>query len=123
MSDESIAGIQKLIPLLAAEIEAIVERKIEEKFPEIIRAIGISDTSPAESETELVGAVEVARLLGRDITTPEKVLQAKKHVYNLARKKLIPSVRVSPRCVKFDLNAVRRVIAQGGNAEPYSKAA
>jgi hypothetical protein len=104
---------------LEALIEKTVEQKLAERLPEIIRALGIREAQP-ETE-ELVGALEVARLLGRDVSTPENIRRAKKHVYNLARQNLIPSVRVSPRCLKFDLSRVKAELARGGNAEPYSR--
>lgn len=34
-------------------------------------------------------------------------------------RRLIPSVRISRRCLKFDLGQLRRVIQRGGNAKPY----
>ena len=116
-------ALARIVESLLVEIEAIVDRKVEEKLPEMIRALGIVEVVADDDGSELVGAVEVAKLLGRDVSTPESVLRAKKHVYNLARQNLIPSVRLSPRCVKFDLNRIRQVLAQGGNAQPYTKAA
>lgn len=87
-----------------------VEAALEEKLPEIIRALGIHE---AEEETgeEYGDVLAVARLLGRDLSSPEKVRAAKKHVYNLARKGAIPSVRVTERCVRFDLDKVRKSLA------------
>jgi NAD(P)-dependent dehydrogenase (short-subunit alcohol dehydrogenase family) len=114
-------NLLKIVETLLAEIDAIVDRKVEEKLPEMVRALGLRE---AEAETEkLSDALDVAKLLGCDVSSPEKVRAAKKRVYNLAGKDLIPSVRISPRCVKFDLAKVRKVIASGGKAEPYSRAA
>lgn len=116
-------NLSRMVETLLAEIEAIVDRKVEEKLPEMIRALGIAEAVPDDEYTELVSAVEVAKLLGRDVSTPENVLRAKQHVYNLARQNLIPSVRVSPRCLRFDLDKVKQVLARGGSAQPHSKAA
>ena len=116
-----MSALEKIVRDLLTEIDSIVDRKVEEKLPEMIRALGLHEAQP---ETEdLVGAFEIAKLLGRDVSSPENIRRAKKHVYNLARKKLIPSVRVSPRCVKFDLAKVKAELAKGGNAEPYSRPA
>lgn len=96
-------------------IEAIAREVFEQMMPEMIRALGLREAEP-ETE-ELSDALEVAKLLGRDVSSPEKVRAAKKHVYNLARKNLIPSVRVSERCVRFDLTQVKKVFAEGGKAK------
>lgn len=101
-------------------IEQIARDVFEQMMPEMIRALGLREAEPSESE-ELIDAVEVARILGRDLSSPKKVLAAKKHVYNLARQNLIPSVRLSERCVRFDPVQVKKVLAEGGNAK--SKAA
>jgi len=116
-----MSNLETALRALMAEIDAIVDRKVEEKLPEMVRALGLKEAEP-ETE-ELVDALEVAKLLGRNVSSPENIRRAKKHVYNLARKNLIPSVRLSPRSVKFDLAKVREVIEHGGNAQPYSKAA
>lgn len=110
---------ESIVRNLLHEIDRIVDQKIEEKLPEMIHAAGIPK---AHEVDKLVGALEVARLLGRDVSTPESVRSAKQHVYDLAGRCLIPSVRISPRCLKFDLAKVREVIARGGNAEPYTSA-
>lgn len=125
------AELEKIVGALLTEINTIVDRKVEEKLPEMIRALGIrsigvdqdSEINPVDDRVQLVDAVEVARMLGEDVSTPAAINRAKKHVYNLARKELIPSVRVSPRCVRFDLAKVREVIAKGGKARPFTQAA
>lgn len=114
-------SLEKLVSELLSEIDSIVDRKVEEKLPDMVRALGLHEAQP-ESD-QLVGALEVARVLGRDVSTPDNIRRAKRHVYNLARKNLIPSVRVSPRCVKFDLAKVRDELARGGNAQPYTRPA
>jgi hypothetical protein len=114
-SVEVMSAIETIVSNLLAEIDRIVDRKVEEKLPEMVRALGLREAE-AESK-ELSDALDVAKLLGRDISSPEKVRAAKKHVYNLARKELIPSVRISERCVRFDLTEVKRVLAEGGKAK------
>jgi hypothetical protein len=104
----AMSALERLVSDLLSEIDSIVDKKVEEKLPEIIRALGIREAEP-ESEG-YVDALEIAKLLGRDLSSPENILKAKKHVYNLARKRLIPSVRISERSVKFDLAKVRETL-------------
>jgi hypothetical protein len=70
--------------------------------------------------SELVDAVEIAKLLKEDTSTEQRKRAALQKVYDLARRNLIPSVRVSPRRIKFDLPAVKAALAQGGLARPYT---
>lgn len=100
--NELESAIQKMV-------DERVEKALEEKLPEIIRALGIKEAEP-ESDG-LVDAAEVARFLGRDLSSPEKVLNAKKHVYHLARINRIPSVRISERNLRFDLAKVKEALA------------
>lgn len=72
---------------------------------------------------ELVDAVEIARLLGEDTSTEWTRRAAAQKVYDLARRKLIPSVRVSPRRIRFNPQAVKKCFADGGLARPYSTSA
>lgn len=89
-------------------VDQRVEKALEEKLPEIIRALGIKE---AEPETDgLVGAEEVAKLLGRDLSTRKNIEKARRHVYDLARQKRIPSVRLSERNVRFDLAKVKEAL-------------
>lgn len=108
----TMSAIESIVTNLLAEIDRIVDRKVEEKLPEMFRAVGFPKTNEVEN---LVGVLEVARLLGRNLSTPESVRSAKQFVYGLARRRLFPSVRISHRCLKFDLAKVREVIERGGN--------
>ena len=85
--------------ILKEEIRAEVERQIGEQLPAIIRAIGIKEAQP---EPGYVDALGVAKILGLDLSTREKVVKAKKHVYHLAAQNKIPSIRISERNIKFD---------------------
>ena len=89
-------------------IDARVEKALEEKLPEIIRALGIKEAEPASDV--YVDALEVARLLGRDLSSKQKVKNAKQYVYNLAARNLIPCIRLSERNIKFDLAKVREAL-------------
>jgi len=97
---------------LQAEIEKMiderVERAIEERMPAIIRAARIRQV---ESETDrYVDALGVAKLLGRDLSSSENIRKAKKYVYNLAAKNLIPSIRISERNIVFDPVKIREYL-------------
>lgn len=107
--------IEAIVTNLLTEIDRIVDQKVETKLPEMIRALGIRETNPEEED--LIDAVEVAKMLGRDVSTKHSILCARKHVYNLAQQKLIPSVRLSPRRVMFNRVAIRKVIDAGGLAK------
>jgi hypothetical protein len=107
--------IEAIVTNLLTEIDRIVDQKVETKLPEMIRALGIRETNPEEED--LIDAVEVAKMLGRDVSTKHGILCARKHVYNLAQQKLLPSVRLSPRRVMFNRVAIRKVIDAGGLAK------
>lgn len=89
-------------------VRETVAEELEPLRDVLLRPAG--ETSPP-SVSELVDAAEVARLLGEDLSTEKARRRAVQKVYDLARRELIPSVRVSPRRVRFDLPAVRRALA------------
>jgi hypothetical protein len=103
--------LDETVKMLVAEE---VERALEEQLPAIIRALGIKEAEPANDG--LVDAVEVARFLGCDLSSPENILKAKKRVYHLARINSIPSVRVSERNLRFDLAKVKEALAAKAQA-------
>lgn len=107
--------IETIVANLMTEIDRIVDQKVETKLPEMIRALGIHEANPEEED--LIDAVEVAKMLGRDVSTKHSILCARKHVYNLAQQKLIPAVRLSPRRLMFSRVAIRKVIDAGGLAK------
>jgi predicted DNA-binding transcriptional regulator AlpA len=113
--------IENIVTNLLTEIDRLVDQKVEEKLPEMIRALGIREATP-DSE-ELIDAVEVAKMLGRNTSTEENISRAKQHVYNLARRKFIPSVRLSPRCLRFNRAEVKKVIDRGGLGDALNQAA
>ena len=99
-------------------------RDFEERFRQLIRETVAEELEPLRdvllrpagddsppSVSELVDVTEVARLLGEDVSTDKARRRAAQKVYDLARRNLIPSVRVSPRRVRFDLGAVKRSLA------------
>ena len=94
-------------------IDARVDAKIEEKIPEIIRSLGVREFEPQHEG--YVDALEIAKLLGRDLSSAKSIQKAKRHVYDLARRKLIPSVRISERNVRFALAEVKAALRERGD--------
>jgi hypothetical protein len=89
-------------------VRETVAEELEPLRDVLLRPAGEPSPPPV---TELVDVTEVARLLGEDVSTDRARRLAAQKVYDLARRNLIPSVRVSPRRVRFDLPAVRRALA------------
>ncbi len=108
-----MSPLETIVTSLLAEIDRIVDHKIDERLPELFRDL---EAAKEPDVQELVGALEVAKLLGRDVSTPKDARLAKQNVYNLARQRLIPSVRISRKCLRFDLTQIRKLIERGGNA-------
>ena len=104
-----------------------------QRFRQVVREIVAEEIEPlryvlmrpacedAPELTELVDAGEIARLLGEDTSTERKKRAAVQKVYDLARRDLIPYVRLSPRRVRFDPAAVKKCLASGGLAKPFSR--
>jgi hypothetical protein len=99
-------------------VDERVKKAIETQVPEMIRSLTIR---PVEESDELIDATEAARLLGYDVSTPVKERRARNKVYDLVSRNLLPSVRLSPRRIRFDPAKVREVIDKGGIAEPYTQ--
>lgn len=109
--------------------------EFEERFRQLVRETVAEELEPLRdvllrpagdvarpSVSELVDVMEVARLLGEDVSDEKAGRRAAQKVYDLARRNLIPSVRVSPRRVRFDLAAVRRSLAERGPGSPTENA-
>lgn len=89
-------------------IDERIEKAFEERIPEIVRALAVRKVEP--ELPAYVDAIEIAKMLGEDVSTRENIRKAKRHVYNLAAKKLIPSIRISERNIKFDPVKVREAL-------------
>ena len=94
-----------------AFVLALIARELEPLRAALLRPAG--ESGPA-IET-LVDALEVAGIYGFDTSTDKARRAAKQKVYDLARRQLIPCVRVSPRRVRFDPAAVRKTLAANGS--------
>lgn len=97
---------------------ALVRETVAEELEPIRELLIRPAGGPARGVSELVDAVEVARIMGEDLSTARKRRAAAQKVYHLARQNLIPSVRLSPRRVRFDPEAVKRCFAEGGGTRP-----
>ena len=86
-------------------VRETVAEELEPLRDVLLRPAGDGSPPPV---SELVDVTEVAKLLGEDVSTDRARRRSAQKVYDLARRNLIPSVRVSPRRVRFDLAAVRR---------------
>lgn len=100
-------------------VRETVAEELEPLRDVLLRPAG--ETSPP-SVSELVDVTEVARLLGEDVSNESARRRAAQKVYDLARRGFIPSVRVSPRRVRFDLSAVKRSLAARAPGAPTSAA-
>lgn len=98
-------------------VRETVAEELEPLRDLLLRPAG--EDEPPDVE-QLVEAAEVARLLGYDLSTDGARRRSTQKVYDLARRGLLPSVRVSPRRVRFDPAAVKRQLASGGLAQPYA---
>jgi hypothetical protein len=106
-------------------IDELIEQKVREIVREELEPIrhlllnaGVEPDTPEPDE--LVGADEVAVMLGEDVSTDAAKRTALQRVYYLARADSLPCVRLSARRVRFDPRAVKRWIA-GGGTRPATK--
>ena len=105
-------AVDKFFDDFKERFRQLVRETVAEEI-EPLRDVLLRPASEASqpSVSELVDVTEVARLLGEDVSTERARRRAAQKVYDLARRGLIPSVRVSPRRVRFDLAAVKRSLA------------
>ncbi len=89
-----------------AELIAAVLAASQDRWPHIVAAC-----RDAEQHRRMGGVKEAAAILGTCTRTAERY----------AKQGLIPRVHLSPRCVRFDLSAVKR-FAEQGRPESAAKA-
>ncbi len=104
--------------LIEQKVREIVAQELEPIRHLLLRPVGAPEAQP--DPDELVGALEVAEMLGEDVSTDAKRRAAIQKVYYRARLGNIPSVRLSARRIRFDQAAVKRWIA-GGGTPPITK--
>lgn len=102
-------AVDKFFDELKEYFRQLVRETVAEELEPIrdvlLRPAG--DASPPP-DTELIDAVKVAEIIGEDISTERARKRASQKVYDMARRGIIPSVRLSARRIRFDLVAVRR---------------
>jgi hypothetical protein len=110
MSDNEI---DKFFDDLKDRFKRIIDDAVERKL-EPFRELFLNEITPGTQVGPLVDALAVAELMEYDLSTTENKDAAKQKVYYLARTKAIPSVHISKRRVKFDLEKVKQKLASGG---------
>lgn len=110
MSDTEI---DKFFDDLKDRFKRIIDDTVERKL-EPFRALLLNGITPEPQVGPLGDALAVAELMGYDLSTSQNEKHAKQKVYYLARTKAIPSVRISKRRIKFDLEKVKQKLATGG---------
>ena len=107
-------------------IDELIEQKVREivaRELEPLRSLLLKPIGEAEHDVDdLVDAIKVAEMMGKDVSDDKKARASAQTVYNLARRNIIPSVRISPRRIKFDPRAVKRWMANGGFEPQHRKA-
>ncbi|MDX6577865.1 MAG: hypothetical protein QOE96_3818 [Blastocatellia bacterium] len=101
-----------------------LDELFKEKLADLVTTIEAGTDSV--NEDTLVDALEIARLLGLDMSTEKEIARAKNYVYNLARRQAIPSVKVSHKCIRFDLTRVKAKLekkAESTHGAPLRKTA
>lgn len=110
MSD---AEIDKFFDDLKDRFKQIIDDTVERKL-EPFRELFLNGMTPGPQVGPLVDALAVAELMGYDLSTPKKMDAARQKVYYLASRGDIPSVRISKRRIRFDLEKVKQKLATGG---------
>jgi hypothetical protein len=110
MSD---ADIDKFFDDLKDRFKRIIDDTVERKL-EPYRELLLNGMTPEPQVGHLVDALAVAELMGYDLSTPKNKRAAKQAIYHQARRGNIPSVRISERRLKFDLEKVKQKLASGG---------
>jgi hypothetical protein len=113
---------------MSATADIFCER-CQERLRELLRQMLVEELEPvrhlliraapepsAPEAEQLVDAEAVAHYLGYDTSTPTAARAARQRIYHLARTRQIPSVRVSPRKLQFDMVAVKRQLLKGSEA-------
>ena len=110
----SAEKIQRIVGELLEEIDRRIECAVDERVG-LLREEFVKGGPTADSGVgELGDALDVAGLLGLDLSTEAKRKSARNRVYYLASVGSIPAVRLSPKRVRFDLDKARRIIAASG---------
>jgi hypothetical protein len=114
-----LTGLIAVISSVSSQFLAVdrtTNEQIENKLPEAIRSIS-APTNPAK----LVDALEIARLLGYDTSTAQSIARARTYVYSLVRRNAIPFIKVSRKCLRFDVAKVREWLQRHARGIPSTE--
>lgn len=114
-----LTGLIAIISSVSSQFLAVdrtTKEQIENKLREPIRLIS-APTSPAK----LVDALEIARLLGYDTSTPRSIARARTYVYSLVRRNAIPFIKVSRKCLRSDVATVREWLQRHAKGIPSTE--
>jgi hypothetical protein len=101
-----LTGLIAIIGSVSSQFLAVdrtTNEQIENKLPDPTRVI----SEPTDPPAKLVDALEIARLLGYDTSTAQSIARARTYVYSLVRRNAIPFIKVSRKCLRFDVAKVR----------------
>jgi|ERR1044072_9430200 hypothetical protein len=104
--------IHELVGELLKELDRHVEEIVDGRIGLLREQLLARSGSPAVPHIGEVGdALDVARLLGLDLSTEPARKSARNRVYYLASIGSIPSIRLSKKRIQFDLDKVKQIIA------------
>jgi hypothetical protein len=115
-----LTGLIAIIGSVSSQFLAVnrtTNEQIENKLPKPIRSIGEPTNPPAK----LVDALEIARLLGCDTSTAQSSARARTYVYTLVRRNAIPFIKVSRKCLRFDVAKVREWLQRHARGIPSTE--
>jgi hypothetical protein len=111
---------------MSESIDEIIDRKVREcvdaALDERLAALRPLLLRDAGSETpgEFGDALDVARLMGYDVSSERAKKSSVGRIYYLARTGSIPIIRLGKKRVRFDLDKIRRMLASGGVGVSHS---
>jgi hypothetical protein len=115
-----LTGLIAIISSLSSQFLAVdraTNQQIENKSPEPIRAI----SDPTNPPARLVDALELARLFGYDTSNAQGVARARQYVYGLVQRNAIPFIKVSRKCLRFDVAKVREWLQRHAKGIPSTE--
>ena len=115
-----LTGLIAIIGSVSSQFLAVdrtTNEQIENKSPEPIRAI----TDPTNPPAKLVDALELARLFGYDTSNAQGIARARQYVYGLVQRNAIPFIKVSHKCLRFDVAKVREWLQSHADRMPSAE--
>jgi hypothetical protein len=115
-----LTGLVAIVSSVSSQFLAVnrtTNEQIENKLPKPSRSIGEPTNPPAK----LVDALEIARLLGYDTSTAQSIARARTYVYSLVQRNAIPFIKVSRKCLRFDVAKVREWLQRHAKGIPSTE--